>query len=69
MRKLQKDEKNKNIRLISVKEAADYMGVGYNTARHVCEECGAILHIGYRVLVDLHVLDKYLDTFPHSSKS
>lgn len=67
MRKLRKNEDMQTVRLISVPDAAAYMGVGFNTARKVCGESGSILHIGKRVLVDLRALDAYLDSLTNEA--
>lgn len=49
-------------RLLSAPEAADYLGLGKNSARAFAEECGAVLHYGTRVLFDRAALDKAIDS-------
>lgn len=49
------------IRMLSLRQSADYMGVGINTARKLGKEIGAIRHYGRRVVLDKNVIDKYLD--------
>lgn len=54
--------KNEGItRLLSIKEAAAYMGLGINNARKLMDDIGATVHIGKRVLADRQILDRYID--------
>lgn len=48
-------------RLLSVREGADYAGVGLNTFRAWAEQIGAVRRIGSRVLYDRNVIDAALD--------
>lgn len=48
-------------RLLSVKEAAAYTGIGTVSLRAWAEQIGAIRRIGSRVLVDKYVIDAALD--------
>ena len=50
-----------NVRLMSVEEAATYMGLGRTAFREYAVKIGADRHIGRRVLYDKHVLDKAID--------
>lgn len=49
------------IRLLSIKEAAAYTGLGINNARKLMDDIGATVHIGKRVLADRKVIDQYID--------
>lgn len=48
-------------RMISEKEAADYLGLGRTKTRTFAEECGAVRRYGRRVLYDRAALDHALD--------
>ena len=48
-------------RLMDVKEAQVYTGMGRNSCRVFCEQIGAVRKIGGRVLFDRVVIDKALD--------
>ncbi len=48
-------------RMLSIKEAAGYLGIGITAARAYAEQVGAVWHAGARVLVDRMVLDRALD--------
>lgn len=52
------------IRMLDVKQLANYMGIGTSNARIVGEEMGALKRIGRRVLYDKKIVDKYLDELP-----
>lgn len=49
-------------RLLSITEAAMYLGVGRNTALKYLEQIGAKRNIGRRVLYDKHIIDEYLNS-------
>lgn len=49
-------------RLISIKELADYAGVGKSRAYELAEISGAQIRYGNRILVDRVRLDRFLDT-------
>lgn len=49
-------------RLISIKELADYAGVGKTRAYELAEISGAQIRYGNRILVDRVRLDRFLDT-------
>lgn len=67
MRALKNTEDSEK-RMLTISEAAAYMSMGDTMTRKVCKENDCIRYIGRRVLVDLHVLDKYLDNLPHSKE-
>lgn len=48
-------------RLLSLPEAAEYVGLGRNTARSYFEEIGAITVFGRRKVIDRRVVDADLD--------
>lgn len=47
---------------MSVKEAADYLGIGISTAQHFLNEINAKVKIGRRALYDKKIIDKHLDS-------
>lgn len=49
-------------RMLSILEAAEYIGMGKTKARIWLEEIHAIRKIGSRVLCDKSVIDAYLDS-------
>lgn len=49
-------------RMLSIHEAAAYLGVGRNSALKFLESIGAKQHIGRRVLYDKSVIDQYFDS-------
>ena len=48
-------------RLLSIEEAAQYIGQGLNRTRSYMESIGAVRKIGRRVLFDKKVIDEALD--------
>ncbi len=48
-------------RMLSVKEAEVYTGLGRNAARKLAEDAGAVRKYGRRVLIDKAALDVALD--------
>jgi len=58
---LRKPNNNANARLLTLPDAADYTGMGRNSARKFFDEIGAVRHFGKRVLIDRSVVDKHLD--------
>ncbi|MDO4284096.1 MAG: helix-turn-helix domain-containing protein [Eubacteriales bacterium] len=48
-------------RLLSIEEAAEYTGIGRNTAREWLEKIGARRNFGRRVVYDRRVIDSELD--------
>ena len=49
------------IRLFSVAEAQTYLGSGRAATMQIAEDCGAVVRIGRRVLIDKRELDKGID--------
>lgn len=47
--------------LIDSRECGDYLGMGWQKARRIAEEIGAVRRIGGRVLIDRRVIDKWID--------
>lgn len=50
-------------RLVRYKEGAEMYSMGMNKFQTLAKDAGAILKIDRRVLVDLDVLDQYLESF------
>lgn len=48
-------------RMLNIKSAAPYMGLGPTCARALLKQIGAEKHIGRRVVYDKQVIDAYLD--------
>ena len=48
-------------RMLTIYEAAQYLGLGTRTTREWLEQIGAIRKIGSRVLADKNVIDQELD--------
>lgn len=48
-------------RMLSVYEAAQYLGLGLRTTRKYMDEIGATVKLGGRVLFDRTVIDSVLD--------
>ncbi len=48
-------------RLLTIYEAAQYVGLGTKSARKYMEEIGAVRKFGSRVLFDKNVIDQELD--------
>lgn len=60
--KLRKSEASINEkRLLSVREGADYTGIGVVNFRIWAEQIGALRRIGSRVLFDKTIIDRELD--------
>lgn len=55
-------------RMLSITDAASYLGLGENSARKLCERAGALRHIGKRTLADRKILDEFLDTLADTKK-
>lgn len=49
-------------RMMSIKEAVAYCGLGTNRGRVFLDEIGATVRIGKRVVFDRAVIDHYFDT-------
>lgn len=47
--------------LIDSKECGDYLGMGWQKARKIAEEIGAVRRIGGRVLIDRRIVDKWIE--------
>ena len=56
-------KKEKRKRLVRYKEGAEMYSVGMNKFQTLAKDAGAILKIDRIVLVDLDVLDQYLESF------
>ncbi|MGI6117821.1 MAG: DUF6462 family protein [Bilifractor sp.] len=52
----------KDRRLLTIKEAAAYCGIGYTNARKWFREIGAVRRFGRSVLIDRIVIDRALDS-------
>lgn len=48
-------------RLLSIGEAGSYLGLGRSKTIEFCNEIGAVIHIGRRVLYDREMIDKALE--------
>ena len=48
-------------RMLSIKEASAYCGLGLNRTREWMDDIGATRHFGSRVLFDVKVIDAALD--------
>ena len=48
-------------RMLSMKEAMNYLRLSRNTTRAFCVKANAIVRIGGRVLIDKFALDKAID--------
>jgi len=46
--------------MLNTKEAGNYIGLGRNKTLEFCNEIGATIHIGRRILHDKEVIDKAL---------
>ena len=55
-------------RLLSPKEACRYVGLGEKRGVQFCEQAGARLTFGRRVLYDRQKLDQYIDSQTGQSK-
>ena len=55
-------------RLLSRKEACDYVGLGLNRGVAFCNKAGARIQAGGRVLYDRQKLDQYNDSQTEKSK-
>lgn len=56
-------------RLLSRKEACDYVGLGLNRGVAFCNQAGARIQAGGRVLYDKEKLDQYIDRQSKKEKS
>lgn len=56
-------------RLLSRKEACDYVGLGLNRGVAFCNKAGARIQAGGRVLYDKEKLDQYIDRQTNKEKS
>ena len=50
-------------RLVRYKEGAEMYSMGRNKFQQVAHDAGAVIKIDRIVLVDLNILDEYLDSF------
>ena len=48
-------------RMFDVSELAEYLGMGVTRAVEFGKDCGAVRHMGRRVLFDRKIIDKALD--------
>ena len=55
-------------RMTDMDGAMFYLGLGRNSTIKIVHECGAAKRIGRRLLVDLRVLDTYLDALPKDQR-
>ena len=55
-------------RLLSRKEACNYVGLGLNRGVAFCDQAGARVQIGKRILYDKEKLDKYISTQTSNNK-
>jgi hypothetical protein len=49
-------------RMLSMKEAAAYMGLGMNSTRTLVSNIGAAINVGKRVVIDRYKLDDYIES-------
>ena len=49
-------------RMLSMKEAATYMGLGINSTRTLVRNIGAAINVGKRVVIDRYKLDDYIES-------
>ncbi len=56
-----------NKRLLNVKEACEYTGLGQTTTRKLMQEIGAVRRFGKRLLYDKTIIDTYLDNMGASA--
>lgn len=47
-------------RMLSLREASAYVGLGISRARELCERAGVVRNFGRRVLIDRVKLDAFL---------
>ena len=52
-------------RMLSTREAADYMGLGINSTRTLANDIGATVKVGKRLLIDRYKLDDFIDKQTH----
>lgn len=48
-------------RMLSIKEAATYIGLGINSTRTLISDIGAAIAVGKRVVVDRYKLDEFIE--------
>ena len=60
---MKKDQVVNRTRLVRSKEGAEMYSVGLNKFQTLAKDAGAILKIDRIVLVDLDLLDQYLESF------
>ena len=60
---MKKDKVVNRKRLVRYKEGAEMYSVGLNKFQTLAKDAGAILKIDRSVLVDLDLLDQYLESF------
>ena len=60
---MKKDKVVNRKRLVRYKEGAEMYSVGLNKFQTLAKDAGAILKIDRIVLVDLELLDQYLESF------
>lgn len=53
--------KEVNARMLTMKEAMNYLKLSRNTVVKICSDIGALKKIGNRVLIDRNVLDRAID--------
>ena len=63
MRALTKTNNNTESRLLSLREAAAYIGQGTTKTREWLDSIGAKKKFGSRALYDRHIIDKALDNY------
>lgn len=55
-------------RLLSRKEASDYVGLGLSRGVAFCNQAGARIQVGGRVLYDREKIDRYIDKKANETK-
>ena len=50
-----------NARMLTMKEAMNYLKLSRSTVVKICSDIGALKKIGNRVLIDRNVLDRAID--------
>ena len=69
--KTRKDINNTSIankRMLNMREAMFYTGMGYTNGRKWLEEIGAIRRFGSRIMADKNAIDAALDSMDNSAK-
>lgn len=53
---------SKDKRFMTMRECADYLGIGISTTRRYMQEIGAVKRIGKRCLYDRKVIDAFFES-------